>query len=142
MEKRWNTILVIFLILIVLSTVYYIGYTTGLRDAMVSQQSLSSVTDGLSKIVILTAIREGKTDQAIELLELSLDGDIIKFSKSGGIKFPFTLSFLRANSHYLDTSFMNRITKYRKEHPTPLKDPVTKSYVEKALVKFNMVVSN
>jgi len=117
--------------------VYLYGYSNGSRDAQINRKtSLFIIADAYQNLALLTAIRSGKNDLAIDMLELSLDANIIEYSKSRNTRLSFPFAYvLNMNSPAMDKQFKDKVTKYRKEYPTQSKDTVIKALVEQALEK-------
>lgn len=114
--KRWIKITIgVVVVICLMAGAFYVGGVVGFMTGSSYETSMAAAPDGVITVTILRAIREGRTDDAVKLLEIILDTKVILNSFLAEQRYaPFDL--LRVNR---DTGkFMVVIAKYRKEYPT------------------------
>ena len=114
--KRWMKITIGVLVAICLMTgAFYAGGVIGFMTGVSYEEAISAGPDGVITVSILRAIREGRTDSAIKLLETILDTKVIGNSLLEEDRYSaFDLFRMNHNAG----KFMVVIAKYRKEYPT------------------------
>jgi len=134
--KAWkkNFILVLIVIFLVAGSFYaggYFGFYAGLNW----NKEENAAANGSNTVGILRDLRKGKPDEAILLLESSLNVNIVEYdsySKIGSSIFDHYLPLPRNN---YGPKFMSNIAKYRKEYPSNA-EPFIKRHTEEILAKF------
>lgn len=114
--KRWIKIVIgVVVVICLMAGAFYVGGVVGFMTGSSYETAIAAALDGVITVTILRAIREGRTDSAIKLLEITLDTKVLEHSLLAKQRCsPFDL--LRMNR---DTGkFMVVIAKYRKEYPT------------------------
>lgn len=114
--KRWIKITIGVVVIVCLMVgAFYAGGVIGFMTGVSYEEAISAGLDGVITVSILRAIREGRTDSAIKLLETSLDIKVIENSLLEEDRYlAFDLFRMNRNAG----KFMVVIAKYRKEYPT------------------------
>ncbi len=131
--KRWIKIVIGVVVVICLMVgAFYVGGVVGFMTGSSHKTGITAAVDGVTTVVILRDIREGRTDSAVKLLETILDTKIIahELLVEEGYS-PFDI--LRMNH---DTGkFMVFIAKHRKEYP---RESPHGSVIEELLSEYEM----
>lgn len=97
------------------------GFFSGVRVG-ITQYILS---EGAPRAVMLTAqldrLRRGKTEDAIELMEGSLDSEVLLHGHFMNHGHPWIMYPLRTTDSY--DNFMQKVAQYRKKYPRAKSDP-------------------
>lgn len=132
--KMWKKITIgVILFLIVGGISFFVGGVIGFVQGFGYRTVLIAPTEGLLTVSLLKAIREGRIDTGVDLLEASLDSHIIEYSTRKGQE--CLLFDMFCMSQY-DGTFMERIAKYRKQYPTKATDTEVKKRIEQTLKKY------
>lgn len=133
--KKWQKItlkIVLALCLITVSLIcgFVFGWLSGTKDTFY----MSSLKDGITTVSVLRDIRNGKNEDAIKLLEITLDKDIVEHSSS---KTYHILGLFPILPNW-GAPMMSTIAKYRKEYPTQITDATVKKKIEKILASYEI----
>ena len=131
--KRWIKIVIrVVVVICLMAGAFYVGSVVGFMTGSSYETSMAAASDGVITVGILRAIREGRTDSAIKLLETILDTKVLEHSFLEKERYsPFDL--FRMNQH--SEKFMVVIAKYRKEYPT---ESPHGSVIEELLSEYEM----
>ncbi len=126
----------IFLLLFIITAVvaYQTGLSTGFSRGYVYQSVSSSPLEGIENVFVLKALREKDIEKAIEILENTLDSNIIFYQagiNDNDLSIPYPLKFPDARN--TEKKIMIQIAKYRKEHPSLSKNIEFKKTIDRAL---------
>ena len=133
--KKWLKIVISVVVVTLLTTIsFFVGGTLGFMSGFEYRTALVAGVEGVTKVSILKALRQGRVDDAIGLLEIALDANIIEHSLLGDRQYaPF--DFFRVNQY--DAKFMVTIAKYRKKYLT---DQYLEPFVHEILSKYDTKV--
>jgi len=113
--KRWlKTILVVFLFIVVGIVSFFAGGIIGFVSGFSYNTAITGGIEGFNKVSALRAIREGRTERALDLLETGLDINIIEYSLLEKRQHLFNIM----GPKRCNAKFMIRFAKYRKEFPS------------------------
>ncbi|MBI5875119.1 MAG: hypothetical protein HZB81_04635 [Deltaproteobacteria bacterium] len=136
LKKMWKKITIgVILLILVGGASFFVGGVIGFGKGYSYSIASRSAIEGMGKVSILRAVREGRTAVALESLEGSLDTDIVEQSTlEEGNCFLFNMFCMNTDDY--DRTFMSRIVKYRKEYPIQATDPEVKKRIEQTLKKY------
>lgn len=122
-------------VLLGLVAIGVVSYVTGALGYLMGGPQYTArfaPTDALYTVAVLKKLREGKTDQAIDLLEVQLDSRIVDHSTFN----PNIAKWLDVISPIGNTNsdrLMTEVAKYREEYPTRAVDPEVREHINNHL---------
>lgn len=115
--------------LIIAAISYFIGGTIGFGEGYVAHSRNFAPGDAFDRIVALEAINKGDIKYASEVLEMELDGDLLKYWATKDInKSPFSFSVLNIDDS--NSILLKKIAKYRISHPSQSKNKDARKIVD------------
>jgi len=136
--KPWkkNLILALVVIFAVVSS-FFIGSWKGFYAGLNWNREEDAALNGSIQATLLKKIRQQKIDDAIKMLESSLDSNIVTYwAYSLKINKSIFDHYAPVARNQYGPNFMKNIAKYRKEYPSRA-DPYGKALIDKTLAEFD-----